>query len=114
MITISLPWPPSVNRMYRTFRGRMLISREGREYISLIDSIVSNLRIEKLLGRLEVVLAIYPPDRRKRDLDNLLKLTFDSLQKARVYMDDSQIDKITIQRFHIIKGGNIQVEISER
>ncbi|MBW8308096.1 MAG: RusA family crossover junction endodeoxyribonuclease [Candidatus Paracaedibacteraceae bacterium] len=43
-----------------------------------------------------------------------MKLTFDSLQKARVYMDDSQIDKITIQRFHIIKGGNIQVEISER
>ncbi|AIK95926.1 RusA family crossover junction endodeoxyribonuclease [Candidatus Odyssella acanthamoebae] len=113
MIAISLPWPPSANRYWRTYQGRMIISREAREYRTLVGNLVSKLSINKCLGRLEVVLATYPPDRRKRDLDNLLKVVFDSLQKAMVYEDDSQIDKITIQRFQVIKGGNIEVEINE-
>ena len=27
-----LPWPPSLNRYYRSVNGRVLISREGRQY----------------------------------------------------------------------------------
>lgn len=113
MIEIDLPWPPSANRYWRTFKGRMLISREAREYRAMVESIVSNLQIEKQLGRLEAALATYPPDNRKRDLDNLLKVIFDSLQKSHVFQDDSQIDKITIQRCHVIKGGMIKATIQE-
>lgn len=29
---ITLPWPPSVNRMWRSVRGRNILSQEGRQY----------------------------------------------------------------------------------
>lgn len=32
MSLLILPWPPSVNTYWRTFRGRMLISAHGRDY----------------------------------------------------------------------------------
>jgi Holliday junction resolvase RusA-like endonuclease len=32
MIHITLPWPPSVNGYWRKWRGRMVISVEGRKY----------------------------------------------------------------------------------
>jgi hypothetical protein len=31
MIHITLPWPPSVNGYWRKWRGRMVISVEGRK-----------------------------------------------------------------------------------
>ncbi len=49
----------------------------------------------------------------KRDLDNLLKAIFDSLAKPGVYEDDSQIDKITIQSFDVIKAGVIKLIVKE-
>lgn len=39
-----------------------------------------------------------PPDRRKRDLDNLLKSLLDGLEGAGVFKDDAQIDDLQIVR----------------
>lgn len=49
-------------------------------------------------ARLSVTIYAYPPDRRKRDLDNILKCLLDSLEKAQVFVDDSQIDELIIRR----------------
>ena len=65
-------------------------------------------------GRLDVHIAVYPPDKRKRDLDNLPKSILDSLQHAGIYEDDSQIDKLTVERMAIRKGGEVVVTITER
>jgi crossover junction endodeoxyribonuclease RusA len=43
-------------------------------------------------------LRLYPPDTRTRDLDNPLKLLWDSLTYAGVYGDDSQIDAYHVYR----------------
>ena len=51
------------------------------------------------------------PDKRRRDLDNLLKATLDSLTHAGVWSDDSQIDALSIRRFPI--GGMLKVRIEE-
>lgn len=57
---------------------------------------------------------VYPPDKRKRDIDNLIKIVADSLQDARIYENDSQIDKIIIERLPIIiPNGKLEVEIHE-
>lgn len=52
-----------------------------------------------------------PPDRRRRDLDNALKGTLDALEKAGVYNDDGQIDKLSIERGEVVKGGALVVRI---
>lgn len=44
------------------------------------------------------------PDRRRRDLDNILKALFDALTHAGLWLDDSQIDFISISRGRTLAG----------
>ena len=64
-------------------------------------------------SRVEVDIQAYPPDRRKRDLDNIQKILLDSLQAAGIYKDDCQVDKITISRGPVVPEGMIVVDIKE-
>lgn len=63
--------------------------------------------------RLSMLIDAYPPDKRRRDLDNIFKSCLDSLQHAGVYPDDSQIDDLRITR-NASRAGKIIVQISER
>jgi crossover junction endodeoxyribonuclease RusA len=110
--TIVLPWPPSVNACWRTVQGRTMVSKKGRIYKQAAARAVLAAGANKHLpGRLRVKLTAYPPDRRRRDIDNLTKLALDSMQVAGVYLDDSQIDELTIIRAEVEKGGVIVAEI---
>jgi crossover junction endodeoxyribonuclease RusA len=115
----SLPWPPSNNRYYRhiakgAHAGRTLLSFEGRDYREAVKAIVGARSAEKALEcRLLVRIYAFPPDARRRDLDNLLKSVLDSLQHANVYKDDSQIDSLIIHRQGKISGGRLYVFVEE-
>ena len=116
---IPAKWPPTVNTYYRNTRGRVLISENGRAYrISVAVAAMAarsngSLPRSPLTGRLSVRLDLYQADKRKRDIDNLPKALLDSLTKANVWIDDSQIDQLFIVR-HNIKGlSHAMVHISE-
>ena len=110
MIELTLPWPPSVNTYYRNVNGKTLISAKGREYRAAVADQVLIQRGGKLLtGRLSVAIVAHVPDKRRRDLDNLLKSTLDSLTHAGCWIDDSQVDSLSIQRGPI--GGMLKVSI---
>ena len=49
-------------------------------------------------GRLGVRAELYPPDKRKRDMDNAWKVISDACTRARVWIDDNQIDQLTLFR----------------
>lgn len=105
MVEILLPWPPSVNHYWRHGKNGHYISSEGRAYREQVNYLCSLVRGKfEPLDRLQVTIEAYPPDRRKRDLDNLLKSLLDSLQHAGVYADDSQIDHLSITRKLPLKG----------
>lgn len=93
-----IPWPPSVNHYYRHFQNRVLISREGRQYRETVMAKFRDNPQPAFTGPIELYAEFYPPDSRRRDLDNLLKCTQDTLQHAGLYTDDAQIAQI-----HIIK-----------
>lgn len=61
------------------------------------------------------MIAAYPPDRCKRDLDNIQKALFDALGKkaANIYNDDSQIDFFSVKRCDIEKPGRVELIITE-
>jgi crossover junction endodeoxyribonuclease RusA len=55
----------------------------------------------------------FPPDARRRDLDNLLKSLLDALQHAGIMEDDGQVDMLSIERRARKKGGSISVYLRE-
>lgn len=114
-IALTLQWPPSVNHYWRTARGVHYISAEGRNFRKHTEyAVLEQLRrIPKLDGRLWMEVLAYPPDKRLRDIDNLLKAPLDALASARVYEDDSQIDDLRISRRGVVKDGKIVVRMGE-
>lgn len=113
MIEFTLPWPPSVNTYWRNFNGRMIISAKGREYRETVgDQMTLQKMVYRFSGPLRVVIEAYRPDKRRRDLDNLLKATLDGLAHAGVYEDDSQIVDLRIYWAPDI-GGMLKVKIEE-
>ena len=114
-MNFELPFPVSVNLYYRSInRGKFcqsIISKRGREYRGLVLGVIAENPPETLTGRLKVIVKLYPPDRRKRDIDNLMKSLLDALTHAEVWEDDSQIDILRISREEIRKGGSAEVTI---
>ena len=110
MLTVTLPWPPTVNTYYRNLNGKTLISAKGREYRKAVAEQV-RIQVAKMgyAGRLGVLVEAYPPDKRSRDLDNILKSLLDSLTKAGVWADDSQIDDLQVVRKTV--GGMVRVQV---
>ena len=114
MREFELPWPPSVNHYYRHIGPRVLISRDGRKYRETIISLLGDQKIEPFEDAVDLAVDAYPPDNRRRDLDNLLKCLLDSFTFGGLYLDDSQIKKITItKREPMPPDGMMYIRIKE-
>jgi len=114
-VRIWLPFPPTVNNYYVQTRNGRFISKKGKHFISAvgekcIEQGVSNLH---LIDKLSVSVVLFMPDKRKRDLDNYKKALLDSITKAGVWMDDSQIDQLHSYRGGVIKDGATIIQIEE-
>lgn len=109
-LSLSLPYPPSVNHYWRRDRGVFHISVEGKAYRKKVVAAVG--ATTPLDGPLSVRVVAHPPDRRRRDLDNTLKALLDSLAHAGVYGDDSQIDALHVERGEVVAGGRVAVTVA--
>lgn len=111
---LELPWPPSVNHYYRHVGSRVLISKIGRTYREKIVSKLHLDAVEKYSGPVELHIELYPPDNRRRDVDNSLKCLLDAFTHGGLYDDDSQIRKLTVIKRDVMPpGGMAYVRISE-
>ena len=115
-MNIELPLPPSTNPYYRKVNGRMLISKRGREYKDAVYAcVLEQLGIFKpFTGPLSIVVDLFPPEKRKRDLDNFAgKALYDALAYSNVFMDDSQIRESHNYFREVVKGGKCEVLLEE-
>ena len=108
---LTIPWPPSVNHYWRKWRNHMVISREGRMFRKNIRALLGGGRKPPFTGSIALAMDAFPPDRRRRDLDNLLKSTQDSLAHAGAFEDDSQVDLLVVRRCETVSGGRLVVQI---
>jgi len=113
MVELELPWPPSINHYWRRVGARTLISREGRRFRETVLAILAETSIVPLTEELEMLIVASPPDRRRRDIDNIAKALLDALQHGGVYIDDSQIVDLRIKKADPIKSGRTLVQIFE-
>ena len=108
-----LPYPPSVNHYWRRVGARTLISRAGRAFRERVCSLLAARRIDPLDGPLAVQIEIFPPDHRRRDIDNLQKALLDALQHGGAYHDDSQIVSLCITKCEVVPDGRTLVTIEK-
>ena len=92
----------------------MVISDEGRTYRTTVTALLLAAGVKPMTGNLAVSIEAFPPDRRRRDIDNLLKALGDSLQHGGAFPDDSQIVWLLIEKAQVVPGGKVIVRIKER
>ena len=109
MLTLELPYPPSVNHYWRRVGARTLISREGRRFRQSVLKILAAIGVRPLGSKLDVHVEAYPPDHRRRDIDNIAKALLDALEHGGAYRDDSQIVKLSIEKHEPVPDGKTVV-----
>lgn len=103
-LSLTLPFPPSTNNLFMTIRAGKRTKRapspEAAAYVGAVRRAVEAMGVapEPLQCDLRVVVAAWFPDRRRRDLDNLLKAPLDGLVKSRFIGDDSMVVDLRIYR----------------
>ena len=93
MRILHLPFPPSVNRLWRFNGPRMY---RTKVYNDWSDAAVEALKSQELPAEpinyaVAVELAVGRPDRRKRDIDNINKATLDLLEHVGVLENDHYV-----------------------
>ncbi len=113
-IELELPVAISENHYRRFVKGTPypIISAAGRKYHDTVKLRFQQSGQPPIPGPVKVTVEYYPPDRRKRDLDNLFKCLFDSLVNAGCIEDDSNIQHIeAFKREALPPNGTIHIEI---
>jgi len=111
-VTITLPFPPTLNHMHMNIAKGRIRSKEYVAFCGMVEHIVKREKIPAMgAKRLSVAITLHWPNKRKGDLDNRAKAVLDSLQRAEVYDDDECIDRLTLVRGDIVKGGLAVVTI---
>lgn len=111
-MTVDIPWPPSANRYWRNWQGRMVKSTEARNYQAAVGNQSLAEKWDKFQHqRVKVFIEAFPPDKRKRDLDNVQKVTLDSFEYSGVFFNDEQVDDLRIVRREVVPGGLLRVTV---
>ncbi len=110
-LKLILPYPPSVNNLYATFRGRRIVSAKGRRFKADIAVLARQQGARLLNGNLSVTFRVFRP-KRIGDLDNRLKISQDAL-KGICFDDDKQIVEIHAFRFDDKANPRIEIDLVE-
>lgn len=101
-LTVSLPLPPSTNRIWRNVKGRTLLSEEARQYLDSVGLLIKGAA--QLIGweagpgqRYRLAIVLHFPDRRRTDISNRIKLLEDTAAAA-LGFDDSAVDELYVVR----------------
>jgi crossover junction endodeoxyribonuclease RusA len=87
---VELPYPPSLNNAFSQTRGgKRFKSRRYTAWRTAAMWTIKAAGLRKATGPVHLLVTVCPPDKRARDIDNLLKPIVDSLVASGVIADDS-------------------------
>ncbi|MCA0402042.1 MAG: RusA family crossover junction endodeoxyribonuclease [Proteobacteria bacterium] len=113
MLSITLPLPPSTNRIWRVARGRVHRSAEYLDWIDLAARALRDAGVTgaKVVGR--YALQLFIPAKDRADADNRLKATCDLLVKQGLVPDDRFLEWALVQRSSAVSAGLCRVHVFE-
>lgn len=118
--SITLPYPPSTNLLYRYFRGRAVLSVKGRAYKLQAAEIAKAAGVELLDGDVALDVVLHAKKTKEEtgkrprciDLSNSLKVAEDALQGV-AFGDDSQTRSIRMRYGEPVPGGALVITVSK-
>ena len=113
------PYPPSANRYWRVWGGRVVRSAEARSYKIICHGIATMAKAPKLAGDVAVSVILHPKKTKRGeasktriDLDNALKVVIDAMQGV-AYANDSQVVRIVAEIGCPLTDGGLTIEVKE-
>jgi len=90
MIQIEIPFPPSMNRLWRASKGGGVY--RSPEYAAWRKeaawAIAAQSRGQSITGPFKITMLVVAPDKRHRDIDNLLKASLDAVAASGLIEND--------------------------
>lgn len=118
-ITLHLPYPVSLNNLYRVFRGKIVPSQEAVRFGNEVKYACSQQKPKMFRGEVSMVVEIRPrmtiTGRASKvcvDIDNPLKKLLDAMQGI-VYENDKQVKRLYVYYGEPIEKGAIVVTVEE-
>lgn len=113
MLELVLPFPPSVNNTWEIAGKKIII----KPHVVKFRHTARAMAIRQARGRAMICepvcvwMVFYPPDKRRRDLDNLPKSVFDVLTKAKIWQDDKLVHEMHLKWGEEVPLGKAIVKI---
>lgn len=117
MLTLSLPYPPGSNRLWRHERGGHRLSAEAIAWKRQAQWIAQAAGCRLLVGNVAVTLVLHPrltkagkASQTRIDVDAPIKLGLDSLQGI-AYTDDKQVVAVSCRVGQPCPNGGLTVSV---
>lgn len=106
-LELMLPYPPSINRLYRAGRKGYWMTKVGADFKQKVLEVVINAKSPTFdtSNWLVVTILMFPDTNRRRDVDSGIKIILDSLQLANVFENDYQVRKLIVERMPKLTKG---------
>ena len=125
-VELTLPYPPTVNHYWEPIYARrgqkrqfgFKVGRRGVAYRRHVGNIVMSARLRlnaahrpslPIPAPVLLVVDVFPPDDRRRDIDNLLKALNDSITHSGLIADDFDIATLIVRRREKRPGGAVHI-----
>ena len=95
MITYSLPYPPTTNGLFATIGNRRVKSKAYAAWRVEAGWCIRQQGHASVDGSVAILMQCVAPDKRRRDISNLIKAVEDMLVEMRVIEDDSHVVTVT-------------------
>lgn len=118
MPTLTLPLCPGANRLWRTYNGITVLSKEARDFKQTVNLEAISKGVKRpIQGEVMVAITYHPKGRKKDtgkplrrlDCDGPIKATLDALIGV-AYLDDYQVVAVTCRLAEPVEGGKLIVE----
>ena len=110
IISFSLPYPMSQNQAYRNVPGRgRAYTKSAMKWLNDAAVVLASQHVRGVKGPVKISYRIGRPDKRRRDISNLVKVMEDCLVKNGVIEDDSLVEAFAISWDQDVTGAEVKI-----